>query len=172
MSTEPTDDRSAGHSDSPEGLAAIVGRWRTEGHVVSEPRVPVTGTDIYDLLPGGHFLVHYVDVRVGDKLVKAIEIIGEPHTEGEPGTMLARSYDIDGATEVMRVRIDSSGTWHFSGGPEVSPAARRDAATSGTAAVRSTLRVADDGSTMSAFWERTDDGTTWLPWMEIAFTRM
>jgi hypothetical protein len=46
-------------------LGALVGRWRSEGHVVGEPSVPIEGTDIYEWLPGGFFLVHHVDVVVG-----------------------------------------------------------------------------------------------------------
>ena len=43
-----------------------------------DPDIPVAGTDTYEVLPGGYFLVHHVDVTVGDKPVRAIEIIGEP----------------------------------------------------------------------------------------------
>jgi hypothetical protein len=36
-------------------LTAIVGRWRTSGHVIGDPQVPVAGTDIYEVFPGGYF---------------------------------------------------------------------------------------------------------------------
>jgi hypothetical protein len=78
----------------------ITGRWRTLGHVVAEPPIPVRGTDTYELLAGGHFLVHHVTTRV-----------------------------------------------------------------------RSTLTVAADRQTMSAHWERSDDGVTCQDWMNITFTR-
>jgi hypothetical protein len=39
---------------------------------------PVTGRDADELLPGGHFVVHHVDVHVGEQPVRAIEISGEP----------------------------------------------------------------------------------------------
>jgi len=133
---------------------------------------PVVGTDIYELFPGGHFLVHHVDVNVGDRPVLAIEIIGEIDTTSGDGTILARSYDNSGTADVMRVRIDDSGAWQFTGGAEIAPAARPEAVAPAQGAVRSTLRIADDQKTMSAFWERSDDGVTWLPWMEIGFTRM
>jgi hypothetical protein len=154
------------------GLVKIVGRWRTEGQVLGERPTRVLGSDIYELLPGGHFLVHHVEVMVGEHQVRAIEIIGEPDNDGAAGTMLSRSYDNSGAVEVMRVRIDADGVWHFSGGPEIAPAARTGAVAPATGAVRSTLRIADDGQTMSALWERADDGTTWQPWMDIHFVRL
>jgi len=54
-----------------------VGRWRSEGPVVGEVPVPITGTDIYEWLPGGFFLLHHVDVVIGEQAVRAIELIGE-----------------------------------------------------------------------------------------------
>jgi len=58
-------------------LGALVGRHRSEGHIVGEIPVPITGTDIYEWLAGGFFLVHHVDVVIGGKAVQAIELIGE-----------------------------------------------------------------------------------------------
>jgi hypothetical protein len=153
------------------GLGAIVGRWRTDGQVLGEPPTRVVGSDVYELLPGGHFLIHHVDVIVGERQVRAIEILGEPDKDGAAGAMLSRSYDSSGAIEVMRFRIDADGVWHFSGGPEIAPAARTGAVAPASGAVRSTLRIADDGQTMSALWERADDGTNWQPWMDIRFVR-
>jgi len=44
---------------------------------VGEVPVPITGTDIYEWLPGGFFLLHHVDVVIGEQAVRAIELIGE-----------------------------------------------------------------------------------------------
>ena len=147
-------------------LKAIEGRWRTSGHVIGDPQIPVFGTDIYDVFPGGHFLVHHVNVTVGSRSVRAIEIIGEP--DGEGG-YLARSYDSEGNAEVMHLRIDDVGVFHFAGGGEIASAAHPN--DTPTARVRSTLTVASNRSSMTALWERSEDGVTWHPWMEIAFAR-
>jgi hypothetical protein len=147
-----------------EKLAAIVGRWRTSGHVLDDPRVPVEGTDIYEVFSGGHFLVHHVDVTVGGQRVRAIEIIGEPDDD----VYLARSFDSEGNAEVMKLRIGDDGSFHFSGGGDIAPAAQRgDLPTQ----VRSTLTISQDRSSMRAIWERSDDGIDWQPWMDIKFTR-
>jgi hypothetical protein len=57
--------------DNPDGeherLWSIVGEWTTDGHVVGDPPIPVKGTDTYEVLAGGYFLVHHVDVTVGDQ---------------------------------------------------------------------------------------------------------
>lgn len=147
-------------------LRSIAGRWQTSGLVIGEPAIPVVGTDIYDVLPGGYFLVHHVDVTVGDRPVRAIEIIGEP--DGGGG-YLARSFDSEGDTEVMHLTIDDDGVFRFAGGGDVAPAAQPVSAQ--TARVRSTLRIASDRQSMTALWERSEDGTTWHRWMDITFMR-
>jgi hypothetical protein len=55
-----------------ERLRAIAGSWQTSGHVIGEPDLPITGTDTYDVLPGGYFLVHYVDALVGEHPVQRV----------------------------------------------------------------------------------------------------
>jgi hypothetical protein len=147
-------------------LHTIAGRWQTSGHVIGEPQIPVAGTDTYDVLPGGYFLVHHVDVTVGEHPVRAIEIIGEP--DAGSGGFLARSFDSHGNAELMRVMIDDNGVFHFIGGAEVATAAQPTGAP--TARVRSTLTIGEDGRSMTALWERSDDGTNWQPWMDISFT--
>jgi hypothetical protein len=148
-------------------LHIIAGWWRTSGHVIGEPAIPVIGTDIYEVLPGGHFLVHHVDVTVGEHPVQAIEIIGEP--DAVSGGYLSRSFDSDGNAELMRVTIDDQNVFHFTGGARVATAAQPRGLT--TAEVRSTLTIAEDRQSMTALWERSADGTTWQPWMDISFTR-
>jgi Protein of unknown function (DUF1579) len=150
-------------------LGALVGRWRSEGHIVGDPAVPITGTDTYEWLAGGFFLVHHVDVLVGDQPVQAIEIIGEH----DPGTdsFTARAYDNEGRVTVMRASVGEDGVWRFTGGADVAAAAQPTAAAP-RGAVRSTLTVSADGTGMTARWERSDDGATWQPWMDMTFTRM
>jgi hypothetical protein len=154
-----TDDPTA---DRP--LHAIAGRWQTSGYVLGDPTIPVIGTDTYEVLAGGHFLVHHVDVTVGDQPVRAIEIIGEPDPSGG---YLARSFDSDGKAELMSVTIDEHGIFHFAGGGDVARAAQPG--DTSTARVRSTLTIAEDRRSMHALWERSEDGTTWLPWMDMDF---
>jgi Protein of unknown function (DUF1579) len=149
-------------------LDALVGRWRSEGHVIGDPPVPITGTDIYEWLPGNFFLVHHVDVVVGDRKVQALEIIGE--RDPATGDFIGRAYDNQGDITLMRATVDEAGVWTFTGGGDVARAAQPSTYPSG--AVRSTLRIAADGSAMTAAWERNDDGAAWQPWMDMTFTRM
>ena len=119
-----THGRHSASAPSPQiqGLGALVGRWRSEGHVVADLPVPITGTDIYEWLPGGFFLVHRVDVVIGQQPVQALELIGEydPATD----SFTARAYDNLGKVTVMCARVDEQGVWRFTGGGEVAPVAR------------------------------------------------
>ena len=155
--TSDTHGRHSAPAPGPEiqRLGALVGRWRSEGHVVAEVPVPITGTDIYEWLPGGFFLVHRVDVMIGQERVQALELIGEydPATD----SFTARSYDNLGSVTVMRARVDEQGVWRFTGGGDVAAVARPASSGAG-GAVRSTLRVKADRSAMTARWERSDDG--------------
>lgn len=148
-------------------LHSIAGRWLTSGYVLGEPEISVVGTDTYEVLAGGFFLLHHVDVTVGNHPVRAIEVIGEP--DAATGGFLSRSFDSDGNAELMRVTIDDKGVFHFTGGAEVASAAQPTDAP--TTHVRSTLTVADDRRSMIALWERSEDGGEWRPWMDISFTR-
>jgi hypothetical protein len=134
--------------------------------VIDDQQTPVVGTDTYKVLAGGFFLVHHVDVTVGDQPLRAIEIIGEPDAAGG---YLARSFDSEGNAELMHLEIDEEGVFHFAGGPDV--AATAQPAGASTARVRSTLRIAADCRSMTALWERSEDGINWHPWMDISFTR-
>jgi catechol 2,3-dioxygenase-like lactoylglutathione lyase family enzyme len=163
------DDQAPSPRPETKRLGALVGRWRSDGRVVGDPAVPVSGTDTYEWLAGGFFLVHHVDVVVGGREVQALEIIGEydPTTE----SFTARAFDNEGNVTVMRALVDDEGVWTFTGGADIAPAAQPTNANLG-GAVRSTLTVSADRSSMTAKWERSDDGSTWQPWMDMTFTRM
>ena len=150
-------------------LGALVGRWRSEGHIVGDDPTPITGTDIYEWLPGGFFLVHQVDVVIGEQRVQALELIGEYNRATDSYT--ARSYDNLGDVTIMQAKVDEQGVWRFTGGADIALVARPAAADAG-GAVRSTLTVSPDRSGMTARWERSDDGASWEPWMDMTFTRM
>ena len=131
-----------------------------------DPPIPVVGPDIYEVLAGGYFVVHHVDVTVGEQRVRAIEIIGESDAAG---SFLARSFDSEGNAEQMHVTIDDSGVFHFAGEADIASAAKPS--DTSTAQVRSTLTIAEDRRSMTALWERSGDGMSWHPWMDISFTR-
>lgn len=137
-------------------LDAVVGVWRTEGLTVATddgPAVRITGSDTYEWLPGGHFLLHHVDVTIGGQRYRALEVIGEYNPVDDD--YVARAYDSAGDTGTMTVRVDADGVWTIAGHTE-----------------RATLVIDDDGSRMAATWERSDDdGASWRQWMDMNFSK-
>lgn len=133
-------------------LAPFVGRWRTAGQVLASegsPALRIDGTDEYEWLPGGFFLLHRVDVRIGGEPVRALEIIG---WDAERGDYFMRSFDSQGNAGVMHAGV-RDGTWTFQGDAE-----------------RFTGGFGEDGGTLSGRWERREGGR-WLPWMDVHLTR-
>jgi Protein of unknown function (DUF1579) len=145
----------AGPAPETRRLDVLVGRWNSEGRTVpspSEPAITISGTDTYEWMAGGFFLVHRVDVRMDGEQVEVIEMIGpyDPSDHSYP----MRSFDNQGNFATMTARVRDDGVWTFTGASE-----------------RTTLTIGDDGTTMTARWERSDDGSTWRHWMDMTFTK-
>jgi hypothetical protein len=137
-------------------LDALVGTWNSEGETVATPDVPsitVRGMDRYEWLPGGFFLIHWVDVYMGDEKVYSIEMIGPYDSESQSIPM--RSFDHQGNVGMMQASVDDEGVWTFAG-----------------ERMRACLTLSNDKSSMTAHWEQTQDGQNWTPWMEMRFTKM
>lgn len=134
-------------------LDVLVGKWKTEGQTKDSSPIKVIGTDTYEWLPGGFFLIHHVDVRMGDESVNVSEIIGGYDVTNQTYPM--RSFDSQGNFITMHASVNNAGVWTFRGESE-----------------RATLVVSDDGNSMTAHWEQTSDGANWQPWMDMKFSRV
>lgn len=137
-----------------ETLAPLIGTWRTEGEVLDGDGVTVVatveGTDSYEWL--GPFVVHRVDVVIGGRPTRALEVF-EPYDEGL-AAFPTRAYDDQGGVETSTATVDGSGRFVFRAG-----------------AAQAVLEVAGDGGTMSARWTIPgDDGEPRL-WMRLRLTR-
>jgi hypothetical protein len=117
-----------------ERLEVLVGRWSSAGWMVpgpSEPAIRITGTDTYEWLAGGFFMVHRVDVRMGAEKVEVIELIG-PYDPADSSYPM-RSFDSQGNFITMTARVRDDGVWTFTGASE-----------------RAALTIGEDGTTMTA----------------------
>src|SRR6188768_3912855 len=95
-------------------LSKFVGFWNTEGKIPAtdtEPEKKILGTDTYEWLPGKFFLLHKVDVFVGDDKNETLEIIGFDKRI-EKYTM--QHYDNKGHSGFMTATCDD-GVWTFIG---------------------------------------------------------
>lgn len=134
-------------------FGSVIGRWRTSGTVFDEHGQEVTtiaGTDEYEWMPGGMWVIHRVDVMIGDNHVQALELIGDHDTETD--TYAMRAFDGSGTFGTMTARLNADGTWTFLG-----------------EGMRSILRTSKDRSSMTARWERQDESGHWIHWMDMGF---
>lgn len=133
-------------------LDAFVGTWKTEGEIKATqttPVIPIQGTDSYEWLPGGWFLLHRVDVRMGDEQIDSVEIIGyDPSTGKYP----MHYFGHQGSTGVMHASVEEN-TWKFIGETE-----------------RFTGSINEYGDIITGKWERRD-GDDWVDWMDIKLTK-
>jgi hypothetical protein len=134
-------------------LEVFVGKWNTKGQTKAGSNgeaLLITGTDSYEWLPGGFFLVHRWDVRMGSEESKGIEIIGyDEKTKAYP----TYSFDNQGNTGTYQASV-RDGVWAFRARSE-----------------RATVTISEDGHTITANWERLNDGMNWQPWMELKLRR-
>jgi hypothetical protein len=133
-------------------LEPIVGHWRSSGRMLDEhgtETLRIEGTDTYEVMDGGHWIIHRVDVHMGDEHTRALEMIGDP---GGDGRFVMRAFDASGSFDTMSLRVDGL-TFHTEGD-----------------GVRNTLAIGADGRSMSVVWERQVNG--WVRWMEMDFARI
>lgn len=97
-----------------QNLNKFVGHWKTTGWIPATgttPAIKIHGTDTYQWLPGGFFLLHTVDVYVGDDHNETTEIIGFDKQK-ELYTM--QHYDNKGNSGVMTA-VCKDDVWVFNG---------------------------------------------------------
>jgi hypothetical protein len=136
-------------------LDALVGHWNTTGESVptdDEPAISIRGMDKYEWLPGRKFLVHHVDVWMGDQKVNVIEIVG-PCGDALSGIPM-HSFDNDGNHTVMHASQESSNVWLFVNDD-----------------LRTRLTIHENGLLMTARWERKSDATRWVHWLNMQFSK-
>lgn len=82
-------------------LHAYAGSWKTVGTLCDGTKI--SGKDVYEWVDGQFFMIHSVDVRIGRKLVKSVEII---HYDELEEVFRAQSFDNQGNISISSMRIE------------------------------------------------------------------
>jgi len=143
-----------------EPLTPLVGKWHTEGQQLESPLGPAAtfvAVETFEWLAGGHFLVHRLEGKFGDRPAACLEVIGKD----EQGQLSARSFYSDGNTRTWRVsavgaKLVLIGSW--SKGAEAFQ-------------VRYTASFEDIGNTIAGKWEQSRDGADWRTFLELRSTK-
>lgn len=144
-----------------EALAALTGKWHTEGRQLEGPLGPASAfvaVETFEWLEGGHFLIHRVEGKVGGRLASCIEIFGK----NERGQLFAQTFYNDGNSNSWRIQatpheVILSGTWSKGSGAGLE--------------LRYTARVIEEGNTLEGKWEQSRDGKAWSVFMETRATK-
>lgn len=135
-------------------LDIFIGRWINEGETAPQPGLPATRivtSDVYEWAPGDFFVLHTAYGRIGDTEVGGVEIIGHDPETGGYRTLF---FDSFGNESVSRL-ADSDGVWTWQG-----------------ERTRCNATFHDDGRIQRALHERSDDGATWLPSMNVTLRKV
>jgi hypothetical protein len=135
-------------------LAPIIGHWRSSGTVLDENGEVtdrISGTDTYTWLPGGHWVVHEVDVTVGDQPTRALELIGG--RDDASGGWQMHAFDTADSPGRMVLTMADPGVLLLQGD-----------------GIRSWFRPEAGPNHMTTLWEREVDGE-WVAWMDMRFDR-
>lgn len=130
-------------------LSRFVGRWNTEGKIHTTnttPEMKITGTDMYEWLPGEYFLLHKVDVWVGDDKNETFEVIG---FDQRIGKYTMQHYDNKGNSGTMTATYENE-VWTFQG-----------------ETLRFTGGFKNNDKEFSGIWEQRSKEKDWTHWMDI-----
>lgn len=136
-------------------LEIWVGKWINEGSTVGDSDTPaarITTSDVYEWLPGRFFVLHTAYGKIGDLGVGGgAEIIGYDRTAG-----CYRSHFFDSQGNASIHTLTATGdTWTYQGEN-----------------TRATVVFSDGGRVQTVRHERTDDGRTYAPSMNVVLTRV
>jgi len=134
-------------------LNQFIGHWDTEGKILSTettPEVKIFGTDTYEWLPGEYFLLHKVNVFMGDEKNETYEVIGFNKLIGK---YTMQHYDNKGNSGLM-IATCENGIWTFLG-----------------EALKFTGGFKNHGKEFSGKWEKSSDENRWIHFMDIKLTK-
>jgi hypothetical protein len=134
-------------------LQTFIGLWNTTGEVydsVNGSSENIHGTDVYEWLPGGFFMLHRVNVFMGAAQSQSLEIIG---FDEEQQLYTMHSFD-DGGNETRMIAKPQNGMWMFEGDN-----------------LRFKGGFGDDGMTLSGNWEQRNETGKWSLFIRIHLAR-
>jgi hypothetical protein len=146
-------------SPEQEKLGVFLGSWHTTGDVAATtttPAVKVDSIDTYEWYAGEFFLVHSADSKMGDDVIKTLEIIGY---DAKRHCYLATFFDSTGGYGTEELRV-ANNTWTWRGSNVM-----------GVKEHRCIAVISDDGNTIEARHEKSDDGKHWELWMDVTLTK-
>ena len=131
----------------------FIGTWNTSGeiHAIADsPASVLSATDTYSWMPGGYFIIHAADARMGKTIARSTEIIGY---DVQTRKFLARAFDDQGGSQVFEVDLRGK-HWSIRG-----------------PTLRFSGKFDRDGNRLAGLWEMKSGRARWQPWIELQLVR-
>jgi hypothetical protein len=135
-------------------LDVIVGKWITEGQTkgsANTASVKIHASDIYEWVSGGVFVLHTAYGRIGSVDAERVEIIGY---DKATRNYQSHFFDSQGNIGTDQLTIDGN-VWKWQG-----------------TKTRATGVFSENGKTLTAQHERSDDGVHWVPSMDVVLRKI
>lgn len=142
-----------------EKLKVFIGKWHTTGQVAASASASasrVDFTDIYTWYPGGFFVLHNAEGTVGGEQGASLEILGY---DAASNLYTATFFDSAGACGKEDLQV-AGNTWTWRGSDVM-----------GVKEHRCTAVVSEDGLTIQARHEKSEDGINWELWMDVTLKK-
>ncbi len=136
-----------------EKLAQFEGQWHTTGKILNsenKQQDDLRGSETYEWLPGDHFMLHKVDVTIGNEQHISYEIIGFDQNAQH---YTLQQYDNKGNSRSMTASL-RDGLWSILGEK-----------------LRFNGRFNQEGTEFNGVWEKLVDGEGWQEFMEVSLRK-
>jgi Protein of unknown function (DUF1579) len=137
------------HSD----FRVFIGKWKTEGRVFQtseSPEMEIIGTDTYEPILDGFFILHKADVLIGKEKSQTLELMWFPDVNSQ---VCLQHYDNTGSSGLMSGKLEN-GEWKITGEE-----------------LRFDGKFSENYDELSGNWYRMDNKKKWVNFIEIKLTR-
>jgi hypothetical protein len=131
----------------------LIGKWKTEGTILKtseNPEMKITGTDSYEIILDGFFILHMADVRMGNVKSQTYEIIGM----GANSQATMQYYNNRGLSGKMTsTLVDNEFVINGDG-------------------LRFRGLFSEDSKAIAGTWEKLTDEKDWVEYLKMNFTKI
>lgn len=132
----------------------LIGKWKTEGTILKtseNPEMKISGTDNYEIILDGFFILHIADVLMGDVKSQTYEMIGWDE-RSDAATL--EHYNNEGSSGTMTATlINDKLNIHGDG-------------------LRFKGRFTNANNVIAGVWEKSTDNKNWCQYLEMKFTKI
>ena len=132
----------------------LIGKWKTEGLILKtdkNPEMKITGTNTYETILGGFFILHKADVLMGNERSQTYEIMGLDLTNNEA---ILQHYNNQGSSGKMTAILKKD---------ELKIKGER---------LRFKGKFSNKDKEITGTWEKLTDQDNWIEFLKVNFKKI